>query len=287
MPEILINPPESEVYLSGSSLNHHIMYTWDPEEYERCYSAQEEWAMSALSELSIRGDERILDIGCGDGKITARISQLVPDGSVLGIDISPDMISFARRRYSPVIFRNLRFEQGDALDLRFDEEFDIVVSFACLHWIRDHLSVLQGIYRSLVPGGRMLVQCGGRGNAAQLLDTTSEVCLEESFASYFKDFQFPYFFYEPDDYEMWIPAAGLHTVSVKLIPKDMVHSSREALEGFLRSTWHPYLQRLPVELRSPFVQEIARRYIDRYSSPDGMIHVRMMRLQALAEKQPD
>lgn len=98
------------------------MYTWDPEEYERCSSAQQEWALSALSELKIGGDERILDIGCGDGKITARISQLVPDGSVLGIDISPDMISFARRRYSPESFRNLRFKQGDALDLRFNEE---------------------------------------------------------------------------------------------------------------------------------------------------------------------
>ncbi|MEM2097637.1 MAG: methyltransferase domain-containing protein [Methanothrix sp.] len=263
------------------------MYTWEPEEYERSSSAQHEWALSALSELSIRGDERILDIGCGDGKITAHISQLVPDGSVLGMDISPDMISFARRRHSPERFRNLRFEQGDALDLRFQEEFDIVVSFACLHWIRDHISVLKGICRSLVPGGRMLVQCGGKGNAAQLLDITSEVILEERFAPYFKGFEFPYFFYTPEDYERWVPAAGLHLMSVKLIPKDMVHSGRDALEGFIRSTWHPYLQRLPAELRPPLVKEIADRYVDRYPSPDGMTHVRMMRLQALAEKRPE
>lgn len=263
------------------------MYKWDPEEYERSSSAQHEWAMSALSELKIRGDERILDIGCGDGKITARISQLVPDGSVLGIDISADMISFARRRHSSEAFGNLRFEQGDALDLRFHEEFDIVVSFACLHWIRDHIQVLRGICRSLVPGGRTLVQCGGRGNAAQLLDATSEVCMEERFAPYFEDFEFPYFFYTPEDYERWIPAAGLHTLSVRLIPRDMVHSGRDALEGFLRSTWHPYLQRIPAELRPAFVREIAGRYIDRHPSPDGMIHVRMMRLQALAEKRSD
>jgi trans-aconitate methyltransferase len=195
------------------------------------------------------------------------------------------MISFARRKHSS--FSNLRFEQGDALDLRFHEEFDIVVSFACLHWIRDHLSVLRGICRSLVPGGRMLIQCGGRGNAAQLLDVTSEVIREERFASYFKDFEFPYFFYTPEDYERWIPAAGLHTVSVRLIPRDMVHSGRDALEGFLRSTWLPYLQRIPAELRHDFVREIAGRYIDRHPSPDGMIHVRMMRLQAMAEKRQE
>lgn len=263
------------------------MYRWNPEEYERSSSAQYEWALSALSELRIIGDERILDIGCGDGKITAHISKLVPDGSVLGIDISPDMISFARLRHSSDLFRNLRFEQGDALDLRFQEEFDIVVSFACLHWIRDHLSVLKGICRSLVPSGRMLVQCGGRGNAAQLLGITSEVIMEERFAPYFKGFEFPYFFYTPEDYERWIPAAGLHIVSLRLMPKDMVHMGGEALEGFIRSTWHPYLHRVPVELHPALVKEIAGRYIDRYSSTDGVVRVRMMRLQALAEKRPE
>ncbi len=260
------------------------MYTWDPSIYERSSSAQYQWAIDALSELEIRGDERILDIGCGDGKITAYISQLVPDSYVTGIDISDEMIAFAKHRHPEDIFKNLRFRRGDALQLDFNEEFDIVLSFACLHWVQDHITVLRGIRKSLVPGGKTLLQCGGRGNAAQLLDVTSEVIEEEPFAPYFENFAFPYFFYTPEDYDEWLEAAGLHKISVKLIPKDMIQKEPRDLEAFIRATWLPYLKRLPHDLQPQLVKEIARRYIERYPANDQGIHVRMVRLQALAEK---
>ena len=133
---------------------------WDPACYERSSSAQFGWAMDIISGLKLDGGERVLDIGCGDGKVTARLASLVPDGEAVGIDLSRDMIAHARERHSRENHSNLLFEVRDALQLDYREEFDLVVSFACLHWIRDHSTVLKGILRALKPGGLLLCQCG-------------------------------------------------------------------------------------------------------------------------------
>ena len=146
------------------------MHRWDPKVYEKSSSAQQKWAEELLSKISIRGDERILDIGCGDGKITAEVALLVPRGSVVGLDNSREMMSFARDRFPPESWPNLEFQYGDASKLQYEDEFDLILSFACLHWVQDHGPVLEGIRRSLKNGGRILMQFGGQGNAAGILD---------------------------------------------------------------------------------------------------------------------
>ena len=125
------------------------MHKWNPEAYERSSSEHKRWAEEAISKIRIKGNERVLDIGCGDGKITAHIASLVPQGSVVGIDNSVEMISFAQSKFPKSKWSNLSFEYGDATDLQYKDEFDLVVSFACLHWIWDHKPVLEGIKESL------------------------------------------------------------------------------------------------------------------------------------------
>ncbi|MDM7935653.1 MAG: methyltransferase domain-containing protein [Methanothrix sp.] len=260
-------------------------HIWDPAEYERNSRAQRDWAMAAIGQLRLKGSERVLDIGCGTGGVAAHLSGLVPEGAVVGLDLSREMISFARQRYPRERYKNLSFQVGDALHLRFHEEFDLVVSFACLHWIEDHLEVLRGVRRSLVPGGLLLLQCGGRGNAERLLEVTAEVMLEAPFSEHFCGFASPYYFYGPELYEEIVPLAGLILRRVELIPKDMVHQGRAGLEGFIRSTWLPYLERLPEELRPAFVSALAGRYLERHPADgDGSVHVSMVRLEAEAEK---
>jgi trans-aconitate 2-methyltransferase len=264
------------------------MHKWDPSDYQKSSSAQYNWAMTLIADLLLDGDERILDIGCGDGRITAHLADLVPNGSVRGIDISPEMISFAARKYAGQT--NLSFQVGDASALHFIEEFDLVVSFACLHWIKDHLSVLKSVRQSLVPGGSFLMQCGGRGNAARILDLTGEVIKSAPWKEYFSGFSFPYHFYGPQEYEPWLAEAGLRSLRVELVAKDMIHLGQEGLEGIIRNTWLPYTERLPVHLRGKFVKEIAGRYLERYPLDEkGQAHVQMMRLEveAVAADQGD
>jgi len=258
-------------------------HKWNPADYERSSSAQYGWAMALISELKLCGDERILDIGCGDGRITAHLAGMVPDGSVLGVDLSPEMVGFASRKH--VDQANLSFRVADASLLPFCQQFDLVVSFACLHWIKDQMPVLRSVRQSLVPGGRFLMQCGGRGNAARILELTGEVINAPPWKEYFSGFSFPYHFYGPDEYRSWLEEAGLLPRRVQLIAKDMVHQGQAGLEGIVRNTWLPYTQRLPVGLQGRFVTEIAGRYLERYPlDENGQAHVQMMRLGWRAEK---
>lgn len=185
------------------------MSKWNPEDYERNSSAQQKWADEVLAKLALRGDERVLDIGCGNGKITAELAARVSRGSVLGLDLSEDMVLYASAKYKN--HPNLSFRQGDAGRMSFQREFDLVVSFACLHWIKDHAPVLAGIRRSLRPGGRVVLQFGGRGNAAEVSSAVDEVVSSEggTWGKYFKDFTEPYNFMGPDEYQSLLKQAGL------------------------------------------------------------------------------
>jgi trans-aconitate 2-methyltransferase len=261
------------------------MRKWNPDAYAKSSSAQKKWAEELISKMHIRGDERILDIGCGDGKITAQIASLLPRGSVVGIDNSPDMIDFARRAFPPSSWPNLSFQFGDASDIRYENEFDLVVSFACLHWILDHGPVLDGIKRSLKSGGRLFLQFGGEGNAEEILEVVNKMISEDRWAKYFKQFSFPYGFFGPEEYEGWLSQAGLRAVRVELIPKDMVQPGRGGLASWIESTWLPYIERVPEELRGDFVDVMVECYASTHPlDDDEQVHVKMMRLEVEAEK---
>ena len=262
-----------------------MMSAWNPEDYHRHSSQQQKWAQDILARLSLREHERVLDIGCGDGKVTAEIARLAPRGFVLGLDAATEMIEFARRNFPPEDFPNLRFEIGDAKSLRFENEFDCVVSFACLHWVIDHRPVLAGIRRALVPGGKILLQFGGKGNAARVVEAVSNVTTRPKWAPYFSGFQFPWGFYGPDEYRPWLEEAGFTATRVVLVPKDMVHPGREGLEGWFRTTWMPYVQRLPEALQQDFLIESVDEYLrENPADRDGLVHLAMTRLEVEAIK---
>ena len=128
--------------------------TWDPADYYEHSYPQYALALGLLERLRLTGNERILDVGCGDGKVTAELATRVPRGSVLGIDASTDMIGFARMMFPQSAHPNLSFRYGDAAKLTFRNEFDVVVAFASLHWVKDLPIAVRGIKQSLTPGGR-------------------------------------------------------------------------------------------------------------------------------------
>ncbi len=262
-----------------------MSYQWNPADYNKHSAAQKDFADELIAKLRLQGDERVLDIGCGDGKMTAAIARLVPEGSVVGLDSSNAMIAFAQTEFSLHDNPGLLFVVGDAGDMSFAGEFDVVFSTAALHWVKNHGPVLAGIYRALKPGGRLLIQMGGKGNAAGIISVADQMVKRSEWASYFVEFPFPYGFYGPDEYTRWAEQAGLVVERAELIPKIVSHADCAALEGWFRTTWLPYLHRLPIELQPIFINAVVDRYVsDNPADETGAIRVDMVRLEMAGHK---
>src|ERR1700730_3809121 len=141
------------------------MTEWDAAEYSRRSGLQQAMAEEVLALLDLEGPERVLDVGCGDGKITAEIAARVPRGTVVGVDSSHDMIAFASSHFGPAVRPNLRFEVADARRLPFREEFDLVISFNALHWLPEQDAALRSIRSAMKSDGLAqlrLVPAGAR-----------------------------------------------------------------------------------------------------------------------------
>lgn len=257
---------------------------WDAEDYSRNSLAQLTWARELIAKLQLRGGESVLDIGCGDGKVTAEIAALVGDGRVVGIDSSAEMVEFARREIGGSL-SNVVFSVCDARELHFDQEFDVVFSNATLHWVIDHRPVLGGISRALKPGGRLLLQMGGRGNAADILSLMDALPADPAWGRYFQEQVTAYGFYVPEEYVGWLREAGLTPVRAELLERDMAQEGKEGLASWVRTTWLPYTQRVPEGRRDDFVSDIVERYVRSHPpDSDGLVHVQMSRLEVEATK---
>ncbi len=191
--------------------------SWDSDDYAAHSSIQYEWARKLIEKLHLNGEESVIDIGCGDGKVTALIGSYLKNGSVTGIDSSADMIAFAQKNFSPLKYPNLTFVLQDAAKLNFKDRFDVAFSNATLHWAKDHISVLRGIKKGLKRSGRILFQMGGQGNVLDIIAAVTETTRTEKWRVYFNGFSFPYLFCSSDEYKQWLNDTGLlHVKMVRL-----------------------------------------------------------------------
>jgi trans-aconitate 2-methyltransferase len=266
-------------------MNNSKNYAWDAKDYAKNSQNQFQWAKELIPKLKLQENEALLDIGCGDGKITAELAKCLPHGKVVGIDSSTQMIKLAQTNFPKRDYPNLDFQVMDARKLSFHEEFDLIFSNATLHWIINQKPILEGIQRSLKLKGRLIVQMAGKGNAQEIITLLSDLMTENQWKQFFGDFAFPYGFFSAEEYRAFLFEAGLKPVRVELFPRDMKHVGEEGLAGWIRTTWLPYTERLPVELRDLFVKEIVRRYLKKHPiDVDGIVHLGMIRLEIEACK---
>jgi len=260
-------------------------YHWNAEDYQQNSTAQQQWARELIAKLVLTGSENVLDLGCGDGKVTAEIADRISHGTVIGIDNSDAMIALASQQYPASRYPNLAFERMDARELAFENQFDVVFSNAVLHWIKDHHPVIEGLFKSLKPGGKILLQMGAKDGVSSYLSVLNQILLLPEWNTYFQNFEFPYSFMGVEDYEVMLLAAGFQTQRVELIAKDAVHANREKFKGWIRTTWLPYTERVPEGEREQFIELIATSYLEKAPlDAEGRVHVPMVRLEVEAEK---
>jgi trans-aconitate 2-methyltransferase len=263
----------------------HIGYNWNAQDYSKNSQNQFQWAQELIPKLKLKENEALLDVGCGDGKITAELARYLPKGRAVGVDSSEKMIDLAKKAFPQKDYPNLCFQVMDARILTFESEFDIVFSNAALHWIIDQKAVLAGVLRSLKPGGRLLFQMAGKGNAKSILNLINELGNEEQWKGFLGNMTFPYGFYDPEEYTEFMRQAGLVAERIELFPKDMKFIGAEGLAGWVRTTWLPFTERIPVELRPKFVELIVKRYLEQHpADSEGVVHVAMMRIEVEAHK---
>ena len=253
---------------------------WNAADYAANSVVQQTWARELIAQLKLQGGEHILDVGCGDGKVTAEIARALPRGRATGIDASPQMIEFAQHTFPPDKFLNLEFRVMDAGEINFTNRFDLVFSNAALHWVEDHQAFLRGAASVLKSGGRLVVSCGGKGNAQDVFVMARPEMRLKRWRDYFRRMPKPYFFYSPEDYKKWLPRFGFKTLGVRLAPKDATYAGPSGFAAWMRTTWLPYVQRVPEELREEFIAGITERYVAKHPpDAEGRIHVRMVRLE--------
>jgi trans-aconitate 2-methyltransferase len=224
---------------------------WDAEVYDRVADPQFEWAQEVLERLELRGDETVLDAGCGSGRVTALLLDRLPEGKMIAIDGSSSMVAKAREKLGD----RADVREGDLAALDLDEEFDLVYSNAVFHWIPDHENLFRRLSAALRPGGRLVAQCGGSGNVASLTRVIAEVAAQPRFASHFADMKPMLNFATAEDTEALLAEIGFVDVRCWLQAKNVTPA--EPLPFLATVTLGPQLERLPEELKDPFVDEVA------------------------------
>ncbi|HYH53930.1 MAG TPA: methyltransferase domain-containing protein [Solirubrobacterales bacterium] len=223
---------------------------WDARTYRRVSVPHEEWAEAVLERLPLRGDETVLDAGCGTGRVTRMLIERLPQGRVIGVDGSQAMVAEVRK----ILRGRDEAFTADLTQLELDAAVDAVISSAVFHWIKDHDALFARIRAALVPGGRFVAQCGGAGNIDELRETTRRLVAREPYAEHLQGSEEPWNYAAPEETEARLRAAGFEQVRCRLQPWDVLPP--EPFEFLRTICLGPFLDPLPEELRRPFVEDV-------------------------------
>jgi trans-aconitate 2-methyltransferase len=236
------------------------MTEWDAEAYSERASLQRWLAEKRLAGLVLRGDEHVLDVGCGDGRITAQIAQRVEGGSVLGVDPSEHMIAFAARTWATTEHPNLRFEVGDARSISYDAIFDVVVSFNALHWVPEQEAALRSIRRALRSDGRAILQLVPEADRRSLEDVLEDTRSAPRWAAFFEAFRKPYVHPTEAEYRRLADACGFAVERIVIDDVVWDFHSRDLFTSFGHATFVEWTRMIPPAQHDAFIADVLERY---------------------------
>ena len=228
----------------------------NPIKYSQNNALQYNFAMKALSKISLKLDSRVLDIGCGDGLITSEISKIVTNGSVIGTDISHQMTEYASTKYRAQ--SNLRFLQMDASHNIFRQQFDVVTSFNCLHWVKDQDAALTGIAQSAADNAQILLLLSHRKSLYHFV--LDKICLDTKWSVYFKEHIDPRSFFDPCIYRDMLTRSGLEVSEIEEEEMTYTYSSKELLGDFFKSA-SSNVKLIPEHLQDEFVTDFSEEFV--------------------------
>jgi trans-aconitate 2-methyltransferase len=250
---------------------------WDGRDYGQVSGLQRAMVQEAMAGLVLAKQERVLDVGCGDGFLTFAVAGMVPDGCAVGVDASRRMIEAAHAG-GAATQSGPWFVVADARRLPFAEYFDVVVSFNALHWVPEQRQALAEIASVVRPGGRVLIQVVCAGERTSLESVAMAICQSSSWAPCFDGFTAPFVHVDPAGYGELAASAGLTVTGVTVTDREWDFGS---LPQFLRwctvgsTAW---TDRLPPEDRARFVNDMLQAY-EAVSGRPGLFRFTQMRAE--------
>lgn len=257
------------------------IFEFDGEKYKKASRHQKEWGNSLIEGLELKGNESILDLGCGDGSLTENLALLVPDGRVLGIDASAGMIKTAEK----CVRDNLQFVRMDINSIDFNNEFDVIFSNAALHWIIDHRMLLKNAFRALKPGGVIAWNFAGKGTCNSFFKIVREIMSEDKYQRYFTDFEWPWYMPSKSDYEKMVDLVGFTKISIIEENKDRYFSDADEMIRWIdEPSIVPFINCVPNELKEGFRQNVVEQMLRVALQKDGTCFETFRRIHFTAVK---
>jgi trans-aconitate 2-methyltransferase len=269
-----IGPP-----LTSTAAEH----LWQAEDYHYHSSVQNDAAVQLLQQIQLKGYEQVLDVGCGDGKITAKLAKRLPNGSAIGIDASPEMIDFACKAFSKDYYPNLIFSVQDAQQFDYGAKLDLIFSSFALQWLPDPGLFFKCAYKSLKFAGYLAVTIP-LGISAELEKTIKIISTSPRWSTYFQTFSPKWHFITDDEYKQLLEESNFISTQFTVVSQAVIFSSRENFENYVIQ-WFPYLNPLPQHLKQVFFKQVIDKYLE-ITSPieNGKVSFKFLRLDLIATK---
>jgi trans-aconitate 2-methyltransferase len=224
--------------------------SWSGGDYDRLSSPMEAMGLEVLDRLELEGGETVIDAGCGSGRVTEALIARLPRGRVIGVDQSASMIDAARERLGD----RAELHVADLSTFDLGLQADAILSTATFHWIADHDALFARLRTHLRPGGRLVAQCGGAGNIANVHAAARDVMARDPYAPHFEGWTGPWNFATPQDTERRLRGAGFAEARAWLMERPVTPEEPHAYLTEINLGAH--LQRLPEDLRAPFVDAV-------------------------------
>ena len=227
---------------------------WNGETYASHSSVQMSHADRLLNELQFSPGDQVLDLGCGDGKVTAKIAKRLPKGEVIGIDPSDSMLKKAKNAFPHLCLMN-----GRAEDFSLSNSFDHIIAIHVMHWVKDQKKALTNIYNHLAPGGQVHLILAPSKEGLPFFDALQTTI--QLYADDFASFENPQQVYDIETYRKLLVDAGFHINELQYIYHESIHENRDHLQTWIEQ-WLPHGKHLQEPKRSAFFEDLMNRYPD-------------------------
>lgn len=257
------------------------VYEFDGDKYRKASKHQKEWGQKLISEFRFIGNESTLDLGCGDGVLTRMIADKVPNGNILGIDISGGMLKKADELKQD----NLYFQLLDINDIDFEDKFDIIISNATLHWVLDHKKLIKNCHRALKDNGVVRFNFAGDGNCSNLISVIRNIMNNEAYRRYFADFEWPWYMPTIDDYRQLLTINNFREIRIWGENADRYFKDVDEMIGWIdQPAIVPFITRINGSEKVNFREAVIGKMISITRKEDGRCFETFRRINVYGKK---